>query len=145
MAFWEEKTLQQMSRNEWESLCDGCGKCCLHKLHYEDSDEIVFTRVACHLLDSQCRCSNYDNRLEIVPDCLNLGPDNIHQTDALPDTCAYRLLAEGKNLPEWHPLMTADKNSVHTAGVSVRGQFISENFVHPDGLDEHIIDWIKAK
>lgn len=146
MAFWQQKSLQEMTTAEWESLCDGCGKCCLHKILYEDTGEIAFTRVGCQLLDpSSCRCRDYSKRFEKVRDCLNLRPENILQTNALPDTCAYLLLANGKDLPAWHPLVSGDAESMHHAGASVRDRFLSEIHVHPDGLEEHIIQWVQAK
>ena len=137
--FWEEKSLTQMTHQEWESLCDGCGKCCLHKLE-EDSGKILYTNVACQLLNlKSCRCSRYANRTEWVPDCVQVKPDNIHQLKWMPKTCAYRLLAEGKPLPDWHPLITGTSDSVHQAGTSVLGWAVSEEIVKD--LEKHIIDW----
>ncbi|MCB1614776.1 MAG: YcgN family cysteine cluster protein [Pseudomonadales bacterium] len=143
MAFWEEKTLQQMTADEWEALCDGCGKCCLHKLEYEESGEIAYTNVACQYLDNQsCRCQHYEKRFEKVPDCVDLQPGNIATFKWLPESCAYRLLSEGKPLYDWHPLVSGNKDSVHLAGKSVKDRFLSERFVHPEGLEEHIVNWI---
>ncbi|MEO8926801.1 MAG: YcgN family cysteine cluster protein [Caulobacteraceae bacterium] len=125
--FWETKTLAQMSAGEWESLCDGCGLCCLVRFEDETSGEIVPTRVACRLFDDHtCRCGDYRDRRRQVPDCIKLTPHNITALPWMPLSCAYRRLHEGKSLPAWHPLITGDAESVHAAGVSVRGQTISE-------------------
>ncbi|MVA97066.1 YcgN family cysteine cluster protein [Nitratireductor sp. CAU 1489] len=121
--FWTEKTLEEMSAAEWESLCDGCGKCCLAKLEDEDTGDIHWTSVACRLFDAgRCRCHDYDNRLERVPDCVRLTPDNVRTLSWLPATCAYRLVAEGRDLYDWHPLVSGRADSVHEAGVSMRGR-----------------------
>ena len=144
VAFWESKSLAELNASEWEALCDGCGKCCLAKIEDADDGEISFTRVACRLLDTeQCRCQDYENRIEKVPDCLHLSADNIADIPWLPSTCAYRLLYEGKPLYEWHPLISGSSETVHSAGISVRGRVISEQFVHPDGLEDHIVHWIE--
>jgi len=125
--YWETKTLRQMTVAEWEGLCDGCGLCCLIRFEDEDTGEIIPTRVACKLFDAQlCQCSDYANRKAHVPDCIKLTPDNIDDLMWMPKSCAYRRLHEGKPLPFWHPLITGDPESVHQAGVSVRGQTISE-------------------
>jgi len=138
--FWKTKTLAQMDAEEWESLCDGCGRCCLHKLRDEDTDEISFTNVACRLLDlTSCQCTKYATRRRYVPDCVRLTPQAVEEIDWLPPTCAYRLVAEGRDLPVWHPLRTGDPNSVHEAGVSVRGRAISEREAGP--LEHHLVDW----
>jgi len=125
--FWEVKPLTQMTASEWEALCDGCGKCCLHKLEDEDTGEVRYTAVACRLLDLKTiRCTNYENRKALVPDCLRLTADNIKTYQWLPETCAYKLLALGQPLPNWHPLVSGTQESVIKAGVSVKGKIISE-------------------
>ncbi len=125
--FWEVKRLAEMSAAEWESLCDGCGRCCLIRLEDEDTGEIVPTRVACRLFDARsCTCSNYAHRKRHVPDCIKLTPHNVARLDWMPSTCAYRRLHEGRGLAAWHPLVSGDPSSVHQAGISVRGQVISE-------------------
>lgn len=139
--FWRRKTLEEMSRAEWESLCDGCGKCCLHKLEFIDTGELAFTRVACRMLDLKtCQCSDYKNRRAHVPDCVRLTPHKVRTVDWLPSTCAYRLVAEGKDLAWWHPLVSGDPNTVHEAGISVRGRAIRENA--RTRLERNIITWI---
>ncbi|SLN21409.1 YcgN family cysteine cluster protein [Oceanibacterium hippocampi] len=138
--FWRRKGLRELDAQEWESLCDGCGKCCLHKLEDVDSGEIAFTNVACRLLDlGSCRCSNYPERRRLVPDCLVLTPDMFDDLSWLPGTCAYRLIAEGKDLAWWHPLVSGDPETVHQAGISVRGRVVSERRVRD--LEDHIVDW----
>jgi len=136
--FWKQKRLSQMSHDEWESLCDGCGRCCLHKLEDEEDGRIYYTRAACSLLDiKSCRCKDYDNREKLMADCLQLSVDNAQYFDWLPETCAYRLLAEGEPLPEWHPLITGDPDSVIKAGISVRD--IAKADCDPDMLLNDII------
>jgi uncharacterized cysteine cluster protein YcgN (CxxCxxCC family) len=139
--FWDYKTLRQMSRAEWESLCDGCGKCCVHKLEDEESGELLATNVACRLLDRRSgRCKDYRNRKLYVPECVRLTPEKLNELDWLPSTCAYRLLAEGEDLPDWHPLVTGDPESVHAAGQSVRGWTVSED--DAGDLEHHLVDRI---
>jgi uncharacterized cysteine cluster protein YcgN (CxxCxxCC family) len=138
--FWTTKTLWQMTAAEWESLCDGCGRCCLHKLRYDDSEALSYTNVACRLLDlDSCRCGNYARRRRYVPDCVQLTPESMAEIDWLPPTCAYRRVAEGKGLAWWHPLVSGDPETVHAAGVSVRGRAVSEKRAGP--LDHHVVDW----
>jgi len=137
--FWEEKRLSEMSRAEWESLCDGCGKCCVHKLEDEETGEIHATNVACRLLDRRTGlCKDYRHRQAYVPECVRLTPSRLRELDWLPGTCAYRLLGEGKPLPDWHPLITGDPETVHQAGQSVRGWTVSEDDV--GDLEYHIVD-----
>ena len=138
--FWETKTLEEMTRAEWESLCDGCGRCCLHKLRHEDNNALSYTNVACRLLDvNTARCSDYAHRKRRVPDCISLTPEEVRAVDWLPPTCAYRLVAEGKKLYSWHPLISGDPASVAKAGVSVAGRAISER--QAGALENHIVNW----
>jgi uncharacterized cysteine cluster protein YcgN (CxxCxxCC family) len=144
-AFWEAKRLEEMSRSEWEALCDGCGRCCLHKLEDEGNGRLAYTAVACRLLDVENGgCRDYPQRRKHVPDCLVLDAANIKAFGWLPESCAYRRLAEGRPLAAWHPLVSGDPESVHAAGISVRGRVISEDNVPPDHLDEYVIHWIKG-
>jgi uncharacterized cysteine cluster protein YcgN (CxxCxxCC family) len=130
--FWETKRLEHMTAQEWESLCDGCGLCCLVRYEDEETGEVVPTRVACKLFDDRaCACRDYANRKAHVPDCIKLTPWNIEALEWMPKSCAYRRLYEGRGLASWHPLITGDPESVHRAGVSIRGQTISE-----DALDD---------
>ena len=138
--FWRTKTMAEMTAVEWESLCDGCGKCCLHKLEDSDTGEIAQTNVACRLLDlDSYRCGNYAKRSYLVPDCVVLTPKNVGELGWMPKTCAYRLLAEGKDLFAWHPLVSGNPDSVHKARVSVRGRAVSERVAGP--LEHHLVDW----
>ena len=141
--FWQRKTLAQMTDEEWESLCDGCGRCCLAKLEEEETGRIYFTDVGCRLLDSaSCRCRDYSHRTQKVDDCVQLRADNVGEITWLPPTCAYRLVAEGKDLHWWHPLVSGDPSTVHTAGVSVRGRVgASEEDVPDDELENRIVNW----
>jgi uncharacterized cysteine cluster protein YcgN (CxxCxxCC family) len=142
--WWQEKSLAQLSVTEWEALCDGCAKCCLHKLEDADSGEVFYTKVRCRYLHEQtCRCTDYDNRSVLVPHCIQLRPDELQDLDWLPSTCAYRLRAAGQPLPDWHPLVSGDASTVHSAGISIRGRAISDEYVHPDGYDEHIVQWVE--
>jgi uncharacterized cysteine cluster protein YcgN (CxxCxxCC family) len=142
--FWNTKALQEMSVDEWESLCDGCGRCCLHKLEEIDTGLFYYTNVACRLLDTQsCRCRNYAERKRIVADCLDLWQSEGEQFNWLPASCAYRRLYNGQALSWWHPLVSGDPGTVHAAGISVRGRTVDEQQVSHDLLEEHIIDWIE--
>lgn len=139
MSFWKTKTLSEMTHEEWESLCDGCGKCCLHKLEDEDSGEIIFTRLACELLDlNNCRCQHYSHRTRLVPDCLDLHKQSFNQFHWLPNTCAYRLLNDGQALPNWHPLVTGKKDSTHTARMTVSHFALTAQ--QGDDPEDYIID-----
>ncbi len=138
--FWESKTLGQMSPEEWESLCDGCGLCCLVKIEDEDSGEVFNTSASCFLLDIEtCRCSDYKNRFAKAPMCTQLTPDNLAQMNWLPETCAYKRLNAGESLPSWHPLITKNKNSVHEAGFSAKWFAQSEEYIHPDQITDFIM------
>ncbi len=139
-AFWETKTLEAMTPREWESLCDGCGRCCLHKLRDEATDELSFTNVACRLLDlTTARCRDYANRKRRVPDCIRLTPKIVRKSDWLPPSCAYRLIAEGKPLPPWHPLRSQRAETVVASGASVIGRAVSERDAGP--FEHHIAEW----
>jgi len=138
--FWKRKTLSTMTRTEWESLCDGCGRCCLHKLRDDATEQLIFTNVACRLLDGEsCRCKDYPNRRSKVPDCVQLTPQRLTAIDWLPPSCAYRLLAEGKDLFWWHPLVSGRAETVHEAGVSVRGRTVPERQAGP--FEDHAVRW----
>ena len=140
--FWRTKTLTQMSEAEWESLCDGCGKCCLIGLEDEDTGEIFLTDVSCKLLDgATCRCSDYPNRKAQVPDCVKLTPELVPSLTWLPKSCAYRLVHEGRPLYPWHPLVSGDPESVHEANVSVRGKVRPETSVKTRNLIRRITQW----
>ncbi len=140
--FWRTKTLDEMTAAEWESLCDGCGRCCLNKLEDFDTAEIVWTDVACRLLDQgTCRCTNYPGRQAEVPDCIQLTPESVRSLSWLPPTCGYRLVEEGRDLYWWHPLVSGDGETVHQAGVSVRGRTVSETDWPVDTLEERIATW----
>jgi len=139
--FWEKKTLIEMSSEEWEALCDGCGQCCRVKLEDEDTGRIHTTSVVCRLLDTDtCRCRDYANRQTLVPDCVQLDAKNVGEISWLPTTCAYRVLAEGGELAWWHPLVSGEKASVVAAGISVKGQVLSENEVDEEELGYYLID-----
>lgn len=144
MPFWKAKRLEELDEAEWEALCDGCGRCCLNKLEDEETGEIFWTNVACRLLDPEtCRCSHYPNRHDFVPDCVRLDVEEVvSQTYTwLPPSCAYRLLAKGEDLRWWHPLVSGDPETVHTAGISVRRRVISDADVPEDGYEDHLCDW----
>ncbi|MDE1173852.1 MAG: YcgN family cysteine cluster protein [Parvibaculaceae bacterium] len=143
LPFWKTKTLAEMTAPEWESLCDGCGKCCLVKLEDEDTGALAFTEIACHLLDCQsCQCKDYENRSQIVPDCVKLTPESLDEIDWLPDSCAYRLVADGDDLPNWHPLVSGERDSVHRAGASVQGRVhLTDRDVPLEHFQDYIADW----
>lgn len=137
--FWQTKSLEEMTHEEWESLCDRCGKCCLRKIE-EDDGEFVFTSVACTLLDTETgQCKNYQNRKRFVPDCIQLKPEMVENTSWLPVTCAYRLVFNGEDLPEWHHLKCGNFQEIHKAGMSVKGRVISEDFV--GDIEEFAVNW----
>ena len=139
--FWQNKNLDEMTKAEWESLCDGCGHCCLVKLQDEDTDKIYITNVACRLLDIEtCTCQDYPNRTKLVSHCLVLAAGNIDSINYLPETCAYRRLAQGLELPQWHPLVMGNKDAVKNSGASICDYAISEEYIHPEQLQEHIIN-----
>lgn len=142
MAFWDEKTIEEMSQEEWEALCDGCGRCCLMKLEDEDTGEIYTSDVHCQLLDGEsCKCTDYPNRQALVPDCIKLTPQNVRTISWIPKSCAYKRLADGKGLAWWHPLVSGDPETVAAAGVSVRGRTIPEQSVQPGEWEQHVADW----
>ena len=144
VPFWKRKTLEEMNRKEWESLCDGCAKCCLVKLEDEDTLAIEYTNVACRLLDcTSCQCSDYKNRKKHVPDCVKLSPKVIEEVSWMPPSCAYRLISEGKDLPDWHPLVSGETESVVEAGMSVRGRVVSEVEIDFDDICDYIVEWPK--
>jgi len=138
--FWKTKSLAEMTPDEWELLCDGCARCCLHKVEYKETGEVFYTNVACRLLDTyHCRCTAYEERLDLVPTCLVMTATKATQLEWLPQTCAYRRLALGMDLEWWHPLVSGNHNTVHQAGISVRGIVVPEEIVPPDQLEDHII------
>ncbi|CAA9889779.1 conserved hypothetical protein [Candidatus Methylobacter favarea] len=141
MSFWKTKKLHEMTTGEWESICDGCGKCCLHKLEDEDTGDIFFTSVVCNLIDLKtCRCSRYSERTRLVPECLDLKQHDFAEFNWLPATCAYRLLSDGKELPGWHPLVSGSAGSVNEAGVSISSYAMKESQIND--LEDHIIEWL---
>lgn len=141
--FWEQKTLAEMSPEEWESICDGCAKCCLTQLQDEVSDKLVFTDVACNLLDDQsCRCSDYSNRSKRVPSCVTMNADNVEQAaEFAPPTCAYRLLIQGQDLPDWHHLKSGSRKTVHEQGQSVRHRVRFQRDIDEDDIQDYIVEW----
>ncbi len=142
MTFWRQKKLNELSHDEWESICDGCGKCCLHKIEDEDTGVIYYTSVACRLFDiTTCRCKDYQRRIDKVPDCVNIKKLATSRFKWLPSTCAYRLLEEGNDLPLWHPLVSGRASSVAEAGVGVASFAVPESQVRH--VEEHIIQWLE--
>lgn len=140
--FWKRKTLRDMTPAEWEALCDGCARCCLVKLENEDDGAVFHTDVACRLLDvGSCRCTDYAKRAQRVAGCVRLTPENVAGLTWLPPTCAYRLLAEGRDLYWWHPLVSGSPDTVHLSGISVRGRVLEEGDVAEDDLEDRIVDW----
>jgi uncharacterized cysteine cluster protein YcgN (CxxCxxCC family) len=139
-VFWQRKTLQQMSKTEWESLCDGCGKCCLQKLEDEEDDSVYYTSVVCQYMTDECRCSEYENRQKLVPNCVWLTPDDVDSFFWLPSTCAYRLIAEGKPLPSWHPLVSGDPQRIHAVNVSVTSlDLVRDNEIAEEEWQNYVI------
>jgi uncharacterized cysteine cluster protein YcgN (CxxCxxCC family) len=141
-VFWRRKTLREMTPAEWESLCDGCALCCLHKVEDEDTQEVFYTTVVCHLLDlDNCHCTEYQRRCQLVPSCIKLAPEDVEAFEWLPPTCAYRLVHEGKDLPEWHPLVSGDRESVIRANASVLSYYeVRDNEIHEEELINFIVD-----
>jgi len=138
--FWETKSLNQMTKVEWESLCDGCGKCCLHKLEDIDTGEISVSNVSCGFLDqTSCKCKDYKNRNENVPDCIQLDLKNLKKLDWLPYTCAYRFIDEGESLHDWHHLISGSSETIHERGMSVRDCSVNESSLK--NVEEYILEW----
>lgn len=144
--FWRTKSLAELTPEQWEALCDGCAQCCLLKLEDEDDGRVAYTRVTCRLLDlDSCRCTHYAERHTRVPDCIEFDAAAVAALHWLPETCAYRLRSEGRELPAWHYLVSGDRNSVHAAGISVRGRALCETHVHPQDIETHIVRWVEPK
>ncbi|MCZ4336907.1 YcgN family cysteine cluster protein [Shewanella colwelliana] len=140
MSFWKEKTLAQLTSEEWELLCDGCGKCCLNKVIDDETEELYYTNAACKLLDPiQCQCQQYDERFTLVPGCTKVTLDNIASLTWLPDSCAYRRIYQGRDLPSWHPLLAGDKQQMHANGMSTQNKIVNETKVKY--LEDHIVLW----
>ncbi|AWL12290.1 UPF0260 protein [Saliniradius amylolyticus] len=153
--FWETKSLSEMNQQEWEAICDGCAKCCLHKFIDDEVDErhptevihegeqVHYSSIACYLLDDKrCQCTQYDKRTELVPDCVKLTKDNLKDIFFMPPSCSYRRLYEGRGLPSWHPLLNDGKKSaMHKAGMSVRGKTVSESTIDMDDFEDYIVVW----
>lgn len=143
--FWKTKKLTEMTLDEWESLCDGCGICCLYKLEDEVSGQVELTNVACRFLDPEsCVCTLYSERRSAMPTCIKLTPSKVEKLKWLPETCAYRLILEGKPLPDWHPLVSGDPQSVHKAGISVKGKVIPESEANMNHLEDHLVDKLEV-
>lgn len=142
--FWKNYPLDQLTNTEWEALCDGCGLCCLVKLQDEDDGEVVYTKVACQLLDTQtAQCSDYANRKQFVPDCLQLTPKLVPQLNWLPKSCAYKRVDQGLDLPDWHPLLTGKAQSDIPAKKSAAKRCISEKDINPDDIEEYVVRWVR--
>lgn len=143
LPFWQAKPLLEMTRDEWESVCDGCAKCCLQQLEDEDTEQLVFTDVACDLLQADsCRCTDYLNRSKRVPQCMTLTVENVEECMTFaPPSCAYRLLLNGEDLPSWHHLVSGDSQTIHKQGHSVSGRTRPASSVEPDELEDYVVDW----
>lgn len=142
LPFWQMKTLAEMTDGEWESLCDGCGLCCLNKLEDWDTGEVVWTSIRCQLLDDEsCRCSDYENRQATVPDCIRLTVKSVAEISWLPPTCGYRLIRDGEDLYWWHPLVSGDPETVHLAGISARGRTVSEDGLDVEDYEDYLVTW----
>ena len=159
IPFWQRKTLAEMSRSEWESLCDGCAKCCLNKFiddentkdsedlkpidHIKEDEQLVYSNIACNLLNEKtCQCSQYNKRTELVPDCVQLTQDNLAAIFFMPPSCTYRRLQEGRGMPSWHPLLHKNKKShMHKAGISVRGKIVKDDDVALEDFEDYIVTW----
>jgi uncharacterized cysteine cluster protein YcgN (CxxCxxCC family) len=142
LPFWKTVALKDMSKQQWESLCDGCARCCLQKLQDDETDEVFYTEIVCRYMDENCQCSTYQDRHVKVPTCVWLKPEDVKNFHWLPSTCAYRMVSEGKDLASWHPLVSGDKNSVHTADISIKGKGIPDDQVPEDEWQDHII-WME--
>lgn len=140
--FWKTKTLDEMNNEEWESLCDGCGLCCLNKLEDWDSGDVVFTSVRCQLMDGEtCRCVDYPNRQDTIPDCIQLTPNEVREIPWLPPSCAYRLVRDGLDLYWWHPLVSGDPETVHIAGISAKGRTVPEEGIAVEDYEDYVVEW----
>ncbi len=145
MSFWTSKTLEELSDEEWESLCDGCGRCCLQKLECEDTGEVFYTDLTCKQLDMEsCRCKDYENRSQIVSACISLRQLKDEDWYFMPSTCAYRLIKEGKALKDWHPLIYGSDEKMKQEGISIRGRVVSETAVAEEDYEDHIIQWVEC-
>ena len=143
-VFWLTTALGDMSETQWESLCDGCAKCCLVKLEDEDSGDVAYTNVVCQYMDDQtCECTEYQRRNELVPHCVWLKPEMVEEFFWLPETCAYRLVHEGKDLPYWHYLKSGSRATIHEIGESVRGKVLNESHIPEDDLQEYVVHWVE--
>ena len=142
LPFWKTKNLSELSQSQWESLCDGCGKCCCIRLEDEDNGSTYITDVACRLFNPEtCACGDYKNRSRRVPDCVTLTPDNVEQLNWMPQTCAYRLVANGEDLPAWHHLVSGSRDTIHEHGMSVQNEVVSEDLVSEEDVPHRIVIW----
>lgn len=140
-VFWQRKKLHEMSQSEWELLCDGCGKCCLQKLEDEEDGTVYYTSVICQYMTNECKCSVYKDRHDLVPNCVWLKPEDVDNFFWLPSTCAYRILAEGRDLPTWHPLVCGDPNIIHAVNISVAHMdLVKDNEIPEDDWQDYVID-----